>query len=144
MSVSGLAEGFLAGFNTMDRYQRGQKEDERMDKAMGLRDAMWQNEQERQKVADERYQSELYSFYRKAVHKRYPFDAHSASDVALVDFREFFKAQGIAERFFETYMRPFVSGDPDEGTRRSPAVPPFLGISDAWPGLPALARRGRF
>ena len=45
MSVSGLAEGFLAGFNTMDRYQRGQKEDERMDKAMSLRDAMWQNEQ---------------------------------------------------------------------------------------------------
>lgn len=59
MSVSGLAEGFLAGFNTMDRYQRGQKEDERMDKAMSLRDAMWQNEQERQKVADDRYQSEL-------------------------------------------------------------------------------------
>lgn len=59
MGVSGLAEGFLAGFNTMDRYQRGQKEDERMDKAMSLRDAMWQNEQERQKVADERYQGEL-------------------------------------------------------------------------------------
>lgn len=59
MGISGLAEGFLAGFNTMDRYQRGQKEDERMDKAMSLRDAMWQNEQERQKVADERYQSEL-------------------------------------------------------------------------------------
>lgn len=58
MGISGLAEGFLAGFNTMDRYQRGQKEDERMDKAMSLRDAMWQNEQERQKVADERYQSE--------------------------------------------------------------------------------------
>ncbi|MEN3759315.1 hypothetical protein [Aeromonas veronii] len=59
MSVSGLAEGFLAGFNTMDRYQRGQKEDERMEKAMSLRDAMWQNELERQKVADDRYQSEL-------------------------------------------------------------------------------------
>lgn len=58
MSVSGLAEGFLAGFNTMDRYQRGQKEDERMERFMGLRDAMWQNEQDRQKVADERYQSE--------------------------------------------------------------------------------------
>ncbi|MGL6501830.1 hypothetical protein ACSZOA_05410 [Aeromonas caviae] len=58
MSVSGLAEGFLAGFNTMDRYQRGQKEDERMESSMGLRDAMWQNEQDRQKVADERYQSE--------------------------------------------------------------------------------------
>lgn len=59
MSVSGLAEGFLAGFNTMDSYQRGQKEDERADKAIGLRDAMWQNEQDRQKVADTRYQSEL-------------------------------------------------------------------------------------
>lgn len=59
MGVSGLAEGYLAGFNTMDRYQRGQKEDERMEKSMGLRDAMWQNEQERQKVADERYQGEL-------------------------------------------------------------------------------------
>ncbi|WP_421353102.1 hypothetical protein [Aeromonas taiwanensis] len=59
MGISGLAEGFLAGFNTMDRYQRGQKEDERMDKAMSLRDAMWQNEQGRQKVADERYQNEL-------------------------------------------------------------------------------------
>ncbi len=59
MGVSGLAEGFLAGFNTMDHYQRGQKEDERMERSMGLRDAMWQNEQERQKVADERYQGEL-------------------------------------------------------------------------------------
>lgn len=56
MGVSGLAEGFLAGFNTMDRYQRGQKDDERMDKSMGLRDAMWQNEQDRQSVADARYQ----------------------------------------------------------------------------------------
>lgn len=63
MGVSGLAEGFLAGFNTMDRYQRGQKEDERMDKAMSLRDAMWQNEQDRQKKADEQYQGEL--VYRK-------------------------------------------------------------------------------
>ncbi|WP_447779156.1 hypothetical protein [Aeromonas veronii] len=57
--VSGLTEGFLAGFNTMDRYQRGQQEEERLDKAMSLRDAMWQNEQERQKVADTRYQEEL-------------------------------------------------------------------------------------
>ncbi len=59
MGVSGLAEGFLAGFNTMDRYQHGQKDDERMDKSMGLRDAMWQNEQDRQSVADARYQEGL-------------------------------------------------------------------------------------
>ncbi|MGE6101071.1 hypothetical protein ACLH0B_17705 [Aeromonas salmonicida] len=68
MGVSGLAEGFLAGFNTMDRYQRGQKEDERMDKAMGLRDAMWQNAQEQQKKADVRYEDETkYSRDRDAI-----------------------------------------------------------------------------
>lgn len=59
MGISGLAEGFLAGFNTIDRYQRGQKEDERMDKSMSLRDAQWQNEQDRQKVADQRYQENV-------------------------------------------------------------------------------------
>ena len=63
MSVSGLAEGFLAGFNTMDNYQRGQKADERAEREMSLRDAMWQNTQERQKKADEQYQGEL--VYRK-------------------------------------------------------------------------------
>ncbi|WHS60254.1 type VI secretion system membrane subunit TssM [Pseudomonas sp. G2-4] len=59
---------------------------------------------------NQRYQSELYSFYGKAINKRYPFSAHSASDVALNDFREFFKGQGIVDRFFESYLRPFISG----------------------------------
>lgn len=40
MGVSGLAEGFLAGFNTMDRYQRGQQEDARQERELGLRDTM--------------------------------------------------------------------------------------------------------
>ncbi|PYY83042.1 type VI secretion system membrane subunit TssM [Pseudomonas sp. TKO26] len=61
---------------------------------------------------NQRYQGELYGFYGKAIHKRYPFDAHSSSEVAIGDFREFFKAQGLAERFFDTYLRPFVVGDP--------------------------------
>ncbi|EKG34438.1 hypothetical protein Pav013_4630 [Pseudomonas syringae pv. avellanae str. ISPaVe013] len=68
---------------------------------------------------NQRYQSELYSFYGKAISKRYPFDAHSASDVAISDFREFFKAQGIADRFFDNYMRPFVSGDAGNYRMRS-------------------------
>ncbi|TDF82459.1 type VI secretion system membrane subunit TssM [Pseudomonas sp. H9] len=68
---------------------------------------------------NQRYQSELYSFYGKAISKRYPFNAHSTSDVAMNDFREFFKAQGIADRFFETYMRPFVSGGPSNYHLRS-------------------------
>lgn len=68
---------------------------------------------------NQRYQSELYSFYRKAISKRYPFNAHSASDVAISDFREFFKAQGVAEQFFESYLRPFVSGEPGNYRTRS-------------------------
>ncbi|QBZ87271.1 type VI secretion system membrane subunit TssM [Pseudomonas viciae] len=68
---------------------------------------------------NQRYQSELYSFYGKAISKRYPFSAHSASDVAINDFREFFKDQGIVDRFFESYMRPFVSGHPGHYRLRS-------------------------
>ena len=68
---------------------------------------------------NQRYQSELYSYYGKAINKRYPFYAHSTSDVAISDFREFFKAQGIADKFFDTYMRAFVSGDPGNYRLRS-------------------------
>ena len=68
---------------------------------------------------NQRYQSELYSFYAKAISKRYPFSAHSASDVAISDFREFFKAQGIADQFFDSYLRAFVSGDPGHYRMRS-------------------------
>ncbi|MFP3518317.1 type VI secretion system membrane subunit TssM [Pseudomonas sp. SIMBA_077] len=60
---------------------------------------------------NQRYQREMYSFYVRAIKQRYPFNAHSSSDVALNDFREFFRGQGISERFFDSYMRPFVSGE---------------------------------
>ncbi|MCW1244730.1 type VI secretion system membrane subunit TssM [Pseudomonas sp. SAICEU22] len=68
---------------------------------------------------NQRYQGELYGFYRKAISKRYPFSAHSASDVAINDFREFFKDQGTVDRFFDSYMRPFVSGTPGNYRLRS-------------------------
>ena len=44
----GLADGFLAGFRTMDDFQRGQKADARAEKEIGLRDAMWNNTLDRQ------------------------------------------------------------------------------------------------
>lgn len=68
---------------------------------------------------NQRYETQLYSFYLKAIDERYPFHAHSSSDVALNDFREFFKAQGIADRFFDTYLKPFVSGEPGNYRLRS-------------------------
>lgn len=66
-----------------------------------------------------RYQNELYSVYGKTISKRYPFSASSTSDVAISDFREFFRAQGTVDRFFDSYMRPFVSGDPGNYRMRS-------------------------
>ncbi|MEE1924031.1 type VI secretion system membrane subunit TssM [Pseudomonas sp. 148P] len=63
------------------------------------------------RYVNHRYQGELYSVYSSALHQRFPFHAHSTSDVALADFREFFKAQGTADRFIETYLEPFASFD---------------------------------
>lgn len=60
---------------------------------------------------NQRYQSEVYGFYAKAIKQRFPFNAHASSDVALDDFQEFFKAEGVMGRFFDSYLRPFVSGD---------------------------------
>ncbi len=68
---------------------------------------------------NQRYQSELYGFYTKAIAQRYPFSAHSTSDVALNDFREFFKAQGVLESFFEQHLKAFVSGHPGSYRLRS-------------------------
>nr|WP_282705911.1 type VI secretion system membrane subunit TssM [Pseudomonas syringae] len=68
---------------------------------------------------NQRYKAELYSFYEQSLDKRYPFYAHSSSDVALNDFREFFGSQGMADRFFDNYLKPFVNGDPGRYKLRS-------------------------
>ncbi len=68
---------------------------------------------------NQRYQSELYSVYSTAIDKRYPFTAHGTSDVALNDFQAFFKVQGLMERFFDSYVRPFTSGVGDSYRLRS-------------------------
>lgn len=58
---------------------------------------------------NQRYHSEIYGFYVKAIQHRYPFNAHAGSDVALGDFQAFFKPRGAMERFYDGYLRPFVS-----------------------------------
>lgn len=64
-----------------------------------------------------RYQSELLASYRNGLDKRYPFKADSESDVSLADFREFFKAQGTADTFFDTYLKPFVTRSESDAYR---------------------------
>lgn len=58
---------------------------------------------------NQRYQSEVHGYYVKAIQRRYPFNAHATSDVALDDFQEFFKGRGVIGRFYEGYLRPFIS-----------------------------------
>lgn len=78
----------------------------------GLADDSWRHLLDEAYVhVNQRYQSEVYGVYAKAIRQRYPFNAHASSDVALSDFQEFFKPQGILARFHETYLRPFVSAD---------------------------------
>ena len=58
---------------------------------------------------NQRYQSEVYGVYAKAIQRRYPFNAHAANDVALGDFQTFFKPSGTMARFYDSYLRSFVS-----------------------------------
>lgn len=68
MGVSGLADGFLAGFGTMDNYYRGKRADERADKDISLREAAVEYGKERDAVADKRYDDETnYKRERDAV-----------------------------------------------------------------------------
>lgn len=95
---------------------------------------------------NKRYQGELYSVYTTALHQRYPFHAHSASDVAIADFREFFKAQGTADSFFDTYLNPFVSFDGSEYRLRSVegrSLPVSRGILQQMSNVQQI-RRGFF
>lgn len=53
-------------------------------------------------------------FYQRSIAGRYPLDKQAEVDVTLADFSEFFKPEGIEQKFFQHYLAPFVD------TRRSP------------------------
>lgn len=78
----------------------------------GMADDSWQHLLEAAYGhVNQRYQSEVYGVYAQAIRQRYPFNAHAASDVALSDFHGFFKPQGALARFYDSYLRPFVSAE---------------------------------
>lgn len=68
---------------------------------------------------NQRYQSEVHGFYAKAIRQRYPFNAHAGGDVALDDFQAFFKPRGTMERFYDGFLRPFVSAEGNRYRLRS-------------------------
>lgn len=78
----------------------------------GLADDSWRHLLEQAYVhVNQRYQSDVHGLYAKAIRQRYPFNARASSDVALHDFQEFFKPQGVMARFYDGYLRPFIRAD---------------------------------
>lgn len=113
----------------------------------GLADTHWRRVlDDAYRHVNQRYQSEVYGFYAKAIKQRYPFNAHASSDVALDDFHEFFRPQGVMARFFDGYLRPFVSGDVGRYRLLSldgRSLPMSRALLDQW-GRVQVIRRGFF
>ena len=60
------------------------------------------------------YDASVRAFYERSLAGRYPLDKSAQVEVTLADFTEFFGPDGIEQRFFQSYLAPFVD------TRRSP------------------------
>jgi type VI secretion system protein ImpL len=58
---------------------------------------------------NQEWKGQVYTFYRNALAGRYPLKRSSDNEMALLDFSEFFKPEGRMDKFFLTYIRPFVN-----------------------------------
>jgi len=86
----------------------------------GLADDTWRRLlEEAYRHVNQRYQTEVYGFYAKAIKQHYPFNAHAGSDVTLNDFQEFFNPQGVMARFIDQYLQPFITVDANRYRLRS-------------------------
>ena len=55
------------------------------------------------------WKNQVYSFYREALAGRYPLNKKSSSELALLDFSDFFKPAGKMDGFYLKYVKPFIS-----------------------------------
>lgn len=54
------------------------------------------------------WQTEVVSFYEKAIKDRYPLNPKSRRDVKIADFAKFFGPNGLMDNYFTNYIEPFV------------------------------------
>jgi type VI secretion system protein ImpL len=54
------------------------------------------------------WQNMVYQPYMQSIAGRYPIDKNSDNDIALFDFVEFFKPNGLVDGFYLNYIKPFV------------------------------------
>ena len=55
------------------------------------------------------WKNQVYDFYRDAVAGRYPLSPKSKNEMAQLDFSDFFKPNGKVDKFFLSYIDPFVN-----------------------------------
>jgi len=60
---------------------------------------------------DKTYNDEIWTFYNEKIKKRFPLNLKSHSNIALDDFRTFFKKDGLLDTFYIKYVKPFVKID---------------------------------
>lgn len=55
------------------------------------------------------WRTSIYEPYKRALAGRYPIKRNAQDELALFDFIEFFKPEGTVDKFYLTYLKPFVN-----------------------------------
>ncbi|MFK5914339.1 MAG: type VI secretion system membrane subunit TssM [Woeseiaceae bacterium] len=55
------------------------------------------------------WRSQIYEPYSRGLAGRYPLKRSSSDELALYDFTEFFKPEGTMDKFYVSYMKPFIN-----------------------------------
>jgi len=57
------------------------------------------------------WSNKVYSVYKRGLAGRYPLTRNTMNELAVYDFSEFFRPNGIMDRFFINYIKPFIRTD---------------------------------
>lgn len=55
-----------------------------------------------------RWESELIPEYKRLIDNNYPFFKEAPSSISIKDFTKFFASNGVMDKFFNVYLRPFA------------------------------------
>lgn len=76
---------------------------------MDLADDTWQQVLEEAYIfVNRRYQEELFKPYEQRIARRFPFKDNTEREVEVLDFQAFFKRDGMADSFYDKYLKPFA------------------------------------
>ena len=65
------------------------------------------------------WKTQIHAPYMRGLAGRYPLKRSSSDELALFDFTEFFKPEGTIDKFYTSYMKPFVNTRGNSWTSRA-------------------------